>query len=177
MKMFTVKFNCVVDNNLFVLIAQFICLIDCVHSLKEVFFHFFDSDFHTVWDKYCLIDQILFLRVKYLSKSVSFTVNLIWLKDHLKVELRQNIKVSDLLMYQLLIFYKDLQYLMISKDLYKQISVFQFQTSVFKAADNDQKLFIINIIIALHRYYALVVEDHWMKNIFIIVLRENLTDN
>ena len=66
---------------------------------------------------------------------------------------------------------------MISEDLYEQISVFQFQTSVFKAADNDQKLFIVDVIIALCRYYAFVVKDHQMKNIFIIILRENLISN
>ena len=66
---------------------------------------------------------------------------------------------------------------MVSEDLYEQISVFQFQTPVFKAADNDQKLFIINVIIALCRYHAFVVEDHRMKNIFIVILRENLISN
>ena len=66
---------------------------------------------------------------------------------------------------------------MISEDLYRQISVFQFQTLVFKAADNDQKLFVVDVIIALCEYYTFVVKDHWMKNTFIVVLRENLTDN
>ena len=66
---------------------------------------------------------------------------------------------------------------MISEDLYRQISVFQFQTPVFKAADNSQKLFIIDIIIALCEYHAFVVEGHRMKNTFIVILRENLTDN
>ena len=48
MKTFTVKFDYVVDNDLSVLIAQFICLIDCVHLFKKIFFHFSDLNFHTV---------------------------------------------------------------------------------------------------------------------------------
>ena len=91
MKMFVMKFNCIVSNDLSVLIAQFVYFIDCVHSLEETFFHFFDSDFHTVWGKDCLIGKVLFLRVEYSDKGVSFTVSLAWLKDHLKVKLRQNV--------------------------------------------------------------------------------------
>ena len=91
MKTFAVKFNCIVDNDLSVLIAQFVYFISCVHLLKEVFFHFSDSDFHTVRDKDCLIGKVLFLRVEYSDKGVSFTVSLVWSEDHLKVELRQNV--------------------------------------------------------------------------------------
>ena len=80
-------------------------------------------------------------------------------------------------MCQFLVLYKDLQCLIVSEDLYEQVSVFQFQTPVFKAADNSQKLFIIDIIIALCEYHAFVVKGHQMNNTFIVVLRENLTDN
>ena len=66
---------------------------------------------------------------------------------------------------------------MISEDLYEQISVFQFWTPVFRAADNGQELFVIDVIIALCEYHAFVIEGYRMKNIFIVVLRENLTDN
>ena len=48
---------------------------------------------------------------------------------------------------------------------------------MFKAADNNQKFFIVDIIIALCRYHAFVVECHWVKNTFIIILRENLFSN
>ena len=91
MKMFVMKFNCIVSNDLSVLIAQFVYFIDCVHSLDEAFFHFSDSDFHMVWSKDHLIGKVLFLRVEYSDKGVSFTVSLAWLKDHLKVKLRQNV--------------------------------------------------------------------------------------
>ena len=88
MKTFAVKFNCIVGNDLPVLIAQFVYFIDCVHLLEEVFFHFSDSDFHTVWGKDHLIGKVLFLRVEYSDKGVSFTVSLAWPEDHLEVELR-----------------------------------------------------------------------------------------
>ena len=91
MKIFAVKFNSIVDNDLSILIAQFVYFINCVHLLEEAFFYFSDSDFHTVWGKDCLIGKVCFLRVKYSDKGVSFTVSLTWLKDHLKVELRQNV--------------------------------------------------------------------------------------
>ena len=91
MKMFAVKFNCIVSNGLPVLIAQFVYFIDCVHLLEEAFFHFSDSDFHTVRGKDHLVGKVLFLRVGYPGKGVSFTVSLAWPEDHLEVELRQNI--------------------------------------------------------------------------------------
>ena len=91
MKTFAVKFDCIVDNDLSVLIAQFVYFIDCVHLLEEAFFHFSNSDFHTVQSKNHLIGKVLFLRVKYSDKGISFTVSLAWLKDYLKVKLRQNV--------------------------------------------------------------------------------------
>ena len=54
--MLIMKFDCVVDNGLIVLIAQIVCLIDCVHSFKKAFFHLSDSDFHTVQSENGLID-------------------------------------------------------------------------------------------------------------------------
>ena len=91
MKTFAVKFNCIVDNDLSVLIAQFVYFIDCVHLLEEAFFHFFSSDFHMVQGKDHLVNKVLFLRVEYSDKGVSFTISLIWSEDHLEVELRQDV--------------------------------------------------------------------------------------
>ena len=91
MKMFAVKFDYIVGNGLSVLIAQFVYFIDCVHLLEEAFFHFFNSDFHMIWGKDHLVGKVLFLRVKYSDKGVSFTDSLTWSEDHLEVELRQNV--------------------------------------------------------------------------------------
>ena len=44
---------------------------------------------------------------------------------------------------------------------------------MFKTTDNGQKFFIIDVIIALCWYYALVIEGYRVKNFFLIVLREN----
>ena len=76
MKMLTMKFDCIVDNGLTVLIAQFVCLIDCVHSFKKAFFHLSDSNFHMVWGENGLIGQVLLLKVKYSGKSVSLIISL-----------------------------------------------------------------------------------------------------
>ena len=91
MKTFAVKFDCIIDNGLSVLIAQFVYLISCVHLLEDAFFHFSDSDFHMVQGKDHLIGKVLFVRVEYSDKGVSFIISLAWLKDHLKVKLRQNV--------------------------------------------------------------------------------------
>ena len=55
--------------------------------------------------------------------------------------------------------------------------MFQFWTSVFKAVNNDQKFFIVNITIALCRYHAFVVKYHWVKTPLIVILEENLISN
>ena len=87
MKMLAMKFNCVVDNGLTVLIVQLVCLIDCVHLFKKAFFHLSNSDFHIVQGENGLIDQVLLLRVKYSDKDVSLIISLAWSEDHMKVEL------------------------------------------------------------------------------------------
>ena len=70
------KFNCVVDNDLTVFIAQLVCLIDCVHSFEKVFFHLFNLDLYTVQGENNLIDQVLLLRVEYSGKSISLIISL-----------------------------------------------------------------------------------------------------
>ena len=85
--MLTMKFNCVIDNSLTVLIAQLICLISCVHLFKKAFFHLFNSDFHTVQGENGLIGQVLLLRVKYSDKGISLIISLAWLEDYMEVEL------------------------------------------------------------------------------------------
>ena len=75
--MLIIKLDCTVNNDLTVLTAQLVCLIDCIHSFKQVLFHLSHSDFYTVQGENSLIDQILLLRVKYLSKSVSLIISLV----------------------------------------------------------------------------------------------------
>ena len=74
--MLIIEFNCVVSNGLTVLIAQLICLIGCMHSFKQALFHLSYSDFHTVQGEDGLIDQVLLLRIEYLSKNVSLIISL-----------------------------------------------------------------------------------------------------
>ena len=76
MKTSAMKFDCIVDNDLTVLIAQLVCLIDCIHLFKQALFHLSHSDFHTVQGEDGLIDQVLLLRIEYLSKSVSLIISL-----------------------------------------------------------------------------------------------------
>ena len=85
--MSVMKFNCIVDNGLTVLITQLICLINCVHLFKKAFFHLSNLNFYTVWGENGLIGQILLLRVEYLGKSVSLIISLAWLEDYIKVKL------------------------------------------------------------------------------------------
>ena len=53
--MSVMKFNCIVDNGLTVLIAQLVYLIDCVHLFKKTFFYLSDSDFYIVQSENGLI--------------------------------------------------------------------------------------------------------------------------
>ena len=85
--MSAIKFDCVVDNDLTVLIAQLVYFINCVHLFKKAFFYLSNSDFYTVWGENGLIGQVLLLRVKYLSKGISLIISLAWSEDHIEVEL------------------------------------------------------------------------------------------
>ena len=91
MKMSVIEFDCIVGNGFIVLIAQLVCLIGCVHPFEKAFFHFSDSDFHTVWGENSLIGQVLLLRVGYSGKGISLIIHLAWPEDHMKVELRQDV--------------------------------------------------------------------------------------
>ena len=76
MKMLTIKLDCTVGNGLTVLTAQLVCLIDCMHSFKQALFHLPHSDFYTVQSENGLIDQVLLLRIRYLSKGVDLIISL-----------------------------------------------------------------------------------------------------
>ena len=76
MKMLTMKFNCIVSNGLTVLIAQLICLIDCIHLFKQALFHLSHSDFHTVQGEDGLIGQVLLLRIEYSGKGIDLIISL-----------------------------------------------------------------------------------------------------
>jgi len=49
---------------------------------------------------------------------------------------------------------------MIDKDLDRNISTFQFETLVFQALNNSQKLFVVDLVVAFCRDNVLAVEDH-----------------
>ena len=76
MKTSAMKFDCIVGNGLTVLITQLVCFINCMHLFKQALFHLSHSDFHTVWGEDGLIDQVLLLRIGYLSKGVSLIISL-----------------------------------------------------------------------------------------------------
>ena len=75
--MLIMKFDCIVNNGLTVLIAQLVCLIDCIHPFEQALFHLSHSDFHTVWGEDGLIGQVLLLRIEYSGKGVSLIISLI----------------------------------------------------------------------------------------------------
>ena len=74
MKMSVMKFDCIDSNDLTVLIAQLVCLINCMHLFEQTLFHLSHLNFHTVQGEDGLIGQVLFLRIEYLSKGVSLTI-------------------------------------------------------------------------------------------------------
>ena len=76
MKTLTMKLDCTVSNGLTVLTAQLVYLIDCMHLFKQALFYLPHLNFHTVQGEDGLIDQVLLLRVEYLSKDVSLTISL-----------------------------------------------------------------------------------------------------
>ena len=88
MKTSFMQLDDILNNDRVVLITEIIHLINSVYSLKKTLFYFFHSDLHMIWGKNYLINQTFNLRViKYLSKSICFTIDLPHSEDHLKVEL------------------------------------------------------------------------------------------
>ena len=76
MKMLIMEFDCIVDNGLIILIAQLIYLIGCMPSFEQALFHLSHSDFYMIWGEDSLIDQVLLLRIEYLSKGISLIISL-----------------------------------------------------------------------------------------------------
>ena len=76
MKMSAMKFDCIVGNGLTVLIAQLVCLIDCMHPFEQALFHLPHLNFHTVQGEDGLIGQVFLFRIEYLSKGVGLIISL-----------------------------------------------------------------------------------------------------
>jgi len=49
---------------------------------------------------------------------------------------------------------------MIDEDLDQNISTFQFEASMLQALNNDQKLFVVDLVVAFCRNHVLAIEDH-----------------
>ena len=66
---------------------------------------------------------------------------------------------------------------MIYKDLNRNISVFQLRTLVFKIANNNQQLLIVDLIVILDWSEVLTIEGYRVKYSLIVVLRKNTSIN
>jgi len=49
---------------------------------------------------------------------------------------------------------------MIDKDLDQNISTFQFEALMLQASNNNQKFFVVDLVVAFCRDHILAIEDH-----------------
>ncbi len=49
---------------------------------------------------------------------------------------------------------------MIDENLDQNIRTFQFETSMFQTANNDQQFFVINLVVAFCKNHVLAIKDH-----------------
>ena len=134
----------------------------------------------------CLM-LILMSRIEYISlfkkifwvtyQSIQLIVDLVEMISDAIVEFRQKLTSMSLMMIQLLNWHEILKIFVIRDHLNRINRVFKLWSSFLKSANNDHKFFIINLVVTLNWVMLLWKVSDWMKNLILIVLKENVFEH
>ena len=115
--------------------------------------------------------------IKLTSQNIDFLINFILAILNDEVEFRQFLDLTSLTTSQSVLNVEILQISMISKDLNWNSAAFKFRTSLLEAFNNNQKLLVVNLVVAFSEKHFVTIKDNWMKLIIFTHLRENVFDN
>ncbi len=110
-------------------------------------------------------------------QSIQLIINLVEMISDVIVESRQKLTSTSLMITQLLNWHEILKIFMIHDHLDKVNKVFKLWSSFLKSANNDHKFFIIDLIVTLNWVMLLQKVSDWMKNLILIILKENVFEH
>ncbi len=93
------------------------------------------------------------------------------------VESRQKLTSTSLMMTQLLSWHEILKIFVIHDHLDRIDRVFKLWSLFLESTNNDFKFFIVDFIVTLDWIMLLQKVSDWMKNFFLIILKENVFEH
>ncbi len=130
---------------------------------------------------------ILMSRIEYISlfkkifwamyQSIQLIIDLVKMINDAIIEFRQKLTSMSLMMIQLLNWHEILKIFVIHDHFDKIDKVFKFWSSFLESANNDHEFFIINFVVTLNWVMLLWKVSDWMKNLILIILKENVFEH
>ncbi len=131
----------------------------------------------------CLM-LILMLRIKCIflfkeifwatCQSIQLIIDLVKTISDAIVEFRQKLTSTSLMMTQLLSWHEILKIFVICDHLDRINRIFKLWSSFLESANNDHEFFIVDFVVTLNWIMLLWKVSDWMKNLVLIVLKENV---
>ncbi len=125
------------------------------------------------------IKCIFFLRKIFwvMCQSIQLIIDLVEMISDVIVKSKQKFTSTSLMITQLLIWHEILKIFVIRDHLDRIDKVFELWSSFLKSMNNDHKFFIIDFVVTFNWVMLLWKVSDWMKNLILIVLKENVFEH
>ncbi len=107
-------------------------------------------------------------------QSIQLIINLVEMISDVIVESKQKLTSMSLMTTQLLSWHEIFKIFMIHDHLDRVNKVFKLWSSFLESTNNNHKFFIVDLVVTLNRIMLLWKVSNWMKNLILIILRENV---
>ncbi len=110
-------------------------------------------------------------------QSIQLIIDLVETISDAIVESRQKLTSTSLMTIQLLNWHEILKIFVICDHLNRIDRVFELWSSFLESANNDHEFFIVDLVVTLDWVMLLRKVSDWMKNLVLIILRENVFEH
>ncbi len=110
-------------------------------------------------------------------QSIQLIINLVETISDVIVESRQKLTSTSLMTTQLLSWHEILKVFVIRDHLNRIDRVFKLWSSFLESANNDHEFFIVDFVVTLNWVMLLRKVSNWMKNLILIILKENVFEH
>ncbi len=110
-------------------------------------------------------------------QSIQLIIDLVKMISDAIVKSRQKLALMSLMMTQLFNWHEILKIFVICDHLNRIDKVFKLWSSFLESANNDHEFFIVDLIVTLDWVMLLWKVSNWMKNLILIILKENVFEH
>ncbi len=110
-------------------------------------------------------------------QSIQLIINLVETISDMIGESRQKLTSTSLMTTQLLSWHEILKVFVIRDHLNRIDRVFKLWSSFLESANNDHEFFIVDFVVTLNWVMLLRKVSNWMKNLILIILKENVFEH